>query len=184
MAFSFLYSRWLWLAAVGLAGGLLAACAQPPAAGPDAGSAFPEFGVVVDKAGDRVAVTSDEDRAVFDVWSETGIGGASVSLTAGDMPPALLLRLHLRGLEQMTFAYDDTVVSLSVPSGAGRPVLRSVVVHGDEMPVTPQSPHWVDVTLVDSADSATGGYFQVAAPQAFFDAATAQFQISWIDFYR
>jgi len=140
--------------------------------------------MAVDKPGDRVLVTVGVDGAIFDVWSETGIGGASASLAAGEMPQSILFRLHLRGLEQMTIAYNDTVVSLSVPSGGDRPVLQGVTVDGDEMPVTPQSPHWMDVTRVESEAGAAGGYFQVTAPQAFFAAAATEFRITWIDFYR
>jgi hypothetical protein len=140
--------------------------------------------MAVDKPGDRVLVTAGVDGVIFDVWSETGIGGASASLAAGEMPQSILFRLHLRGLEQMTFAFDDTVVSLSVPSGGDRPVLQSVVVNGDEMPITPQSPYWMAVTQVQSDAGAANGYFQVAAPQAFFDASATRFKISWIDFYR
>ena len=179
-----LRGRWRWLAAVGLAGGFLAACAQPLVVGTADGGAAPEFDVSVDKAGDRVVVTSGQDRTLFDVWSETGIGGASFSLTAGAMPQSILYGLHLHGLEQMTFAYDDTVVSLSVPSGGDRPVLQVATVDGSEMPVTPQSPYWMDVTRIETEAGAAGGYFQVTAPRAFFAAAATEFRITWIDFYR
>jgi len=140
--------------------------------------------MAVDKPGDRVVLIADNGQLTADVWSETGIGGASVSLTAGEMPQSILFRLHLRGLEQMTFAYNDTVVSLSVPSGGDRAVLQGVTVDGDEMPVTPQSPHWMDVTRVESEAGVAGGDFQVTAPQAFFAAAATEFRITWIDFYR
>ena len=171
--------RW---AALGVVAGVVSACVQPLVVGPAAtNGASPQFQVTVDKPADRVVLIADNSQLTADVWSETGIGGASVSLTAGEMPQSILFRLHLRGLEQMTFVYDDNVVGLSVPSGGDRPVLQSVTVEGDEMPVTPQSPYWMDVTLVESA---AGGYFQVSAPQAFFDASATEFRITWIDFYR
>ena len=174
--------RW---AALGAAAGVLSACVQPLVVGPATpGGATPQFLVTVDKPGDRVVLIVDNSQLTADVWSETGIGGASASLAAGEMPQSILFRLHLRGLEQMTFAYDDTVVSLSVPSGGDRPVLQSVTVDGDEMPVTPQSPYWMAVTQVESDAGAVDGYFQVTAPQAFFAAAAIGFRITWIDFYR
>lgn len=176
--------RWLWLAAAGLVGGLLAACAQPLVVGPADGGAAPEFDVIVDKAGDRVVVTSEWDRMLVGAWSESGIGGAGFSLTAGAMPQSIFFHLHLRGLEHMTFAYGDTVVSLSVPSDANRPAMQRATVDGSEMPVTPQSPYWMDVTRVEPEAGAAGSYFQVTAPQAFFDTAATEFRITWIDFYR
>ncbi len=129
------------LAAV-LAGGVLAACAQAPAAGP----AAPEFQIATDKPDDVVTATIDGERLLVDVQSASGIGSAGVRAADGEMPPAVLLRFHLRGLEQMTFAFGGAIVKLSVPSGGDRPVMQSVVEGGQDRPITPESPYWMEVT--------------------------------------
>lgn len=174
--------RW---AALGAVASVLSACVQPMVVRPATPSgATPQFLVTVDKPGDRVVLTADNGQLTADVWSESGIGGASFSLTAGALPQSISFRLHLRGLEQMTLAYADTVVSLSVPSGGNRPVLQVATVGGSEMPVASRSPYWMDVTRVESEAGAAGGYYQVTPPQAFFPAAATEFRITWIDFYR
>ncbi len=175
----------LWrLVAAGLAGGLLAACAQPLIVGPANGGAAPEFAVAVDKPGDRMTVTADADRTIFDVWSPSGIGSAGVRLAAGDMPPSVVMRFHLRGLEQMTFSYGDTIVTLSVPSGGDAPVLQSVLQAGQEQSIGPESPYWMEVVQMEPSDGSDGGYFQVTAPQAFSTSPATNFTMGWIDFYR
>ncbi len=162
-----------------LAGGVLAACAAPPAAGP----ATPEYQIATDKPDDVVTATMDGERLLVDVQSPSGIGSAGVRAADGAMPPAVLLRFHLRGLEQMTFAFGDAIVKLSVPSGGDRPVMQSVVEGGQESPLTPESPYWMEVAQTTAAGSAEA-VFEVAAPPAFSDSPPANFTVGWIDFYR
>lgn len=162
-----------------LAGGVLAACATPPAAGP----AMPQFQIATDKPDDVVTAAMDGERLLVDVQSASGIGSAGVRAADGAMPADVSMRFHLRGLEQMTFAFGDAIVKLSVPSGGDRPVIQSVVEGGQESPITPASPYWMEVTQTAAAGSAEA-IFEVAAPQAFSDSPTANFTIGWIDFYR
>jgi hypothetical protein len=167
------------LAAAVLAGGVLAACAPPPEAVP----ATPEFQIATDKPDDVVTATIDGERLLVDVQSASGISSAGVRAADGKMPPAVLMRFHLRGLEQMTFAFGDAIVKLSVPSGGDRPVMQSVVEGGQERPITPESPYWMEVTQT-AADGSADSAFEVASPQAFSVSPTANFTIGWIDFYR
>ncbi len=167
------------LLAVVLTGSILAACAATPAAGP----ATPEFQIATDKQDNVVTAAVDGDRLLVDVQSASGIGSAGVRAADGAMPPAVVMRFHLRGLEQMTFAFGDAVVKLSVPSGGDRPVMQSVVEQGQERPITPESPYWMEVAQT-TADGSTGSVFEVSSPQAFADAPTANFTAGWIDFYR
>lgn len=166
------------LAAV-LAGGVLAACAASPVAGP----AAPELQIATDKPDNVVTATVGGDRLQVDVQSASGIGSAGVRAADGQMPPAVTMRFHLRGLEQMTFAFGNTIVKLSVPSGGDRPVTQSVVDQGQESPITPESPYWMEVART-AADGSADRAFEVTSPQAFADAPTANFTIGWIDFYR
>lgn len=169
----------IWLAAAGLFGGLLAACAQPVLITPGDDRPAPELAVTGDKPGDRVAVTADPARAVLEIWSASGIGGARVDLVAGSMPPQVLLRLHLAGLEQLTFDYGDALVQLSVSSSDGL-VQQSVVQAGQESQITSASPYWMEVARPAAADAP----FLVTSPPAFAASAADYFTVEWIDFYR
>ena len=176
MRYTVVRIRPVWLLAAALVGGILTACAMSPAAAP----AAPQFIVATDKPDNVVETVVEDGRLLVDVQSASGIGSAAVRLISGQMPPHLLLSLHLRGLEQMTFAFGDAVVRLSVPSGGDRPVLQSVTLAGQESEITPASPYWMEVTA-----PATGGDpYEVASPPAFAASPPADFTVGWIDFYR
>ena len=95
-----------WLLAVVLMSGVLAACAMPPAAAP----AEPQFAVATDKPDNVVETVVEDGRLLVDVQSASGIGSAGIRAADGEMPSTVLMRFHLRGLEQMTFAFGDAVV--------------------------------------------------------------------------
>lgn len=174
--------RWAALCA---AVSILTACSQVRTSDPAMPTnAPPEFLITADKSGDRVTVTADAARAIVDVWSESGIGGAHVSLAAGQMPQSVLMRFHLRGLEQMAFAFGATEVRLSLPSsGAGQPVLQSVLSGEQESAIGPDSPYWMTVTQNTQAGSGEA-YYEVTAPPAFSSSPTTSFSLRWIDFFR
>lgn len=169
--------------AAGLLGGLLTACASPAAGPATSATAAPEAQVATDKPDNRVAVTRDANRLIVDVVSPSGIGSAGVRLPAGDMPPTVLMRFHLRGLEQMTLAFGDAVVKLSAPSG-GRPVLQSVIEAGQERAIGPDSSYWMEVTQTAPPDGSDSALFEVTSPPAFAASPPASFTVGWIDFYR
>lgn len=171
------FNRWLSvLLATVLAGGVLIACAAPPAAAP----ATPGFQIATDKTDNVVTATAEGDRLLVDVQSASGIGNAGVRAAEGTLPPVAVMRFHLAGLEQMTFAFGDVVVKLSVPSSGDQPALQSVVEAGQESPITPESPYWMEVTKPATADN----LFEVTSPQAFTASPPANFTVGWIDFYR
>ena len=92
----------LWL------GLLLSACA------PQSESATPARGVQIENARDAEVTPLRAGSALrLDIRSDTGIGGADVQLDAGLEVRDIVLRLHVRGLEQLTFGAPDGTVSPS-----------------------------------------------------------------------
>lgn len=170
------FNPWLSVLLAVVAASALVACAPPPAAAP----AISEFQIATDKTDNVVTATAEGDRLLVDVQSASGIGNAGVRAAAGTLPPVAVMRLHLAGLEQLTFAFGDVVVKLSVPSSGDQPVLQSVVEAGQESPITPESPYWMEVTKPATADN----LFEVTSPQAFTASPPANFTVGWIDFYR
>ena len=173
-----------WLLVLGLLGGALAACAAPIDRTPQSSSPPPEFTVTEQKVDDRVILTVDSDRLIVDVYSQSGIGSAVISLDSGAMPHPVVMRFHLAGLEQMTFGFNDTVVTASVSSHGDEQVLRNATIDDKPVDVTLRGPYWMDVKHESLSDDPAGGYFQVTAPQAFYDSGATMFLIAWIDFYR
>jgi hypothetical protein len=161
--------------------GALAACQGQPAR-------QPSYSISVSGAGNRVTSTSTGPGTLFEVYSETGLGSAAIEQSAGDPPEKVLTRLHLKGLEEFDFEYDDVVVIVSVSSHGDLTVSERVRTGGSaETAIESDSPYWMPVRVVGSSasgDPNSTGTFEVQAPQAFIEGKHSAFSMRWIDFYR
>jgi hypothetical protein len=142
-----------------------------------------------DRPDARVTAGGDAQQAVVEVFSPSGIGGATVEITSPALPQAIVLRLHLRGLEQLRFTYGDTTVTASLASAGDNTTHQTYQGAGQEQPIAEGSPYWMNIRLVPAgASPATiplrDGYIEVAAPKDFLARGQAKFAIQWIDFYR
>jgi hypothetical protein len=134
----------------------------------------------------------ESEATFFDILSQSGIGGADISLRSGNMPKQMFLRFHLKGLESLQFAYSETLVSLEVASSETHAVRETVMEGGigaQEVLLTPDSHYWMDVNIVAADGTATSipledGYFEVTPPIDFFQNDHKGFSLEWIDFYR
>lgn len=159
----------------------LAACT----AGSPAGAA--QYHVSSTRPSDQVTVENQDQGAVAEVYSDNGIGSATITLTGGAWPEPFLLYFHLQGLEGLNFAYGETVINVSV--NTQQQVLQSVVSETIEEAIEDGNPHWMPVNFLDregakAAAPAVGGVIVVEAPDDFYAAAPPEFTINWIDFYR
>lgn len=144
----------------------------------------------------RITAERDGQALVLDLYSETGIGSARIALPQVENAREIVMRLHLRGLEQFTFAWPaaapEATVRASVAS-AGEPIVRQELLRAGESSAEPldrQSPFWMDIGLV-SAESGVpaaiplqNGYFAVRVPREFLRSGQSSFALDWIDFYR
>ena len=81
----------------------LTACA--PATAPDESAAYQ----AVPLKGDPVITFSTTGGTLLiDITSPTGIGSARIEKTAGQWPPKIVMRLHVKGLESFKFRYGAT----------------------------------------------------------------------------
>jgi hypothetical protein len=148
----------------------------------------PTYSITIAGAGNRVTYRSRGAETAFDVRSEMGIGLAAVEQTAGDAPTKIIIRLHLRGLEEFTFEYDEIAVIVSVSSHGDQAVTERVRKAGaQEVPIGPDSPYWMPVRVAAASASGGGnstGSFELDAPQDFLQGKHSAFSMRWIDFYR
>ena len=75
------------------------------------------FTVTTRKADDTVAVAGDETRTAFDVRSPPGIGAAAITQAGDAWPKAVVVRLHLKGLENLKVSAG----AVAVGAAAGSP---------------------------------------------------------------
>lgn len=173
---------------------VVAACvpaAAPGTAGeptPTASEAATVVEAVPAKAGDQVDVQVNAGTATLDITSQTGIGGADVMVVSGPYPVGIVFRLHLKGLEQFTLAYDNTMIRVAVASDGTNQVWQSLIQDGVEQPLTAESPYWlpVTVTVAGGTDSATLAEktYVLKAPTDLLQRQPSRFKIDWIDFFR
>ncbi|MCP4165696.1 MAG: hypothetical protein GY759_07355 [Chloroflexi bacterium] len=145
-------------------------------------------------AGDAVVTTSRPDdtvtvegisEVVVDIDSPSGIGEATIELASIQTMQNLTILLHLNGLESFRFLYGDTEIGASVSSHGDQTVREYQVIGSEEQAIAPENPLWMDIRYVqEEGESGGGGYYEVSAPESFYQSSESSFEISWIDFYR
>jgi len=90
-----------------------------------------------------VTVTEEGGTALVEVTSPSGIGSADVQHTGGKRPRQVVIRLHLKGLEEFQFAYGQTVVTASFRVAAGRLGECSPGGSSLDEAIAPGSPYWM-----------------------------------------
>ena len=101
----------------------------------------------------------------------------------------IVLRLHLTGLEGFRISYDQTTITASMSSRDSRAISESLASpEGGERPIDPESPSWLDITIVSDQATPeiplTQGYFEITLPESLLTKVDTAFSIQWIDFYR
>ena len=162
---------------------LLAVSCGPPYQEPVA------FKVTPGKPDARLTVEAAPEKAVIQVYSDSGIGSAEVEVTAGPVPKTILLRFHLRGLEELRFAYGNVTVMGSIASTKAGGIRQSLRGLGDipakEQAISTESQYWLKMRVVSQTDiPIQDGYIEVEAPPNFANGGHRKFAIQWIDFYR
>jgi hypothetical protein len=139
------------------------------------------FTTASDGEGNTLAVSTEGQTVIVDVYSQNGIGRASVERVSEQVPEKIVLRLHLAGLEEFRLSYDSTILVASVSSTGSSDILQSILTPGgNERSLTQDSPLWMDLRVV-TGQAAT--YFEITLP-AELQRDLQRFSIDWIDFYR
>jgi hypothetical protein len=167
-----MFRRYLSALLSGVALLSLAACA--PSARQVEGPTFRDTPL---KGDPQIVFTTSNDLLLIDITSPTGIGGATIDKTSGQWPPKIVMRLHLKGLEDFKFKYGAKTVEISVSSQNTRLVREELVQDGQVGPLSAGDAYWMNVT-------ANPDYFDIEAPADFLTSGENTFTIEWIDFYR
>jgi hypothetical protein len=154
----------------------------------NAQSGEPAFLVVTKNPDDQVSIQHQNETTLIDIQSPTGIGTASFELESGVMPGAVVLHLHLQGLEGFRLTSAEQSISASVASSDVSSIDQQLISSGDEVPLQPGHPLWMNIETVSERLQKTipleQGYFQISLPREFLQKAGQAFAIEWIDFYR
>lgn len=142
------------------------------------------FDIKTQKPEDRVTVTLEKDTAIFDVSSQSGIGGATITTTSGKWPTTVILRLHLSGLESFAISSGKIKLTGSVLSHSGNTKRLYLTEDGKERE------SGTEIEILDAAGKPIkglpdkGGYFEIRLPKVLFESQPKSLDLGWIDFYR
>jgi hypothetical protein len=141
----------------------------------------------------QIKIAVEGDRAAIQIFSQSGIGQASFEIVSEELPKKLVMRFYLRGLEELRFAYDETIVTTSL-SSTGENDIRQSISRAAGQPLSaqiimPDSPYWMKMRVVSSDNfrpqiPLQNGYIEVEAPEDFLKGRHRQASLQWVDFFR
>ena len=148
-----------------------------------------KFKIMTKRDTDKVEVKIEKDKTVFNVNSPFGISQAVIEQTDDKWPDAVVLRLHLKGLESFRSSNGRTTLDAAVSSDDKQRV--RLWKDGDEKSLLDsKSPFWMEIRMVGSDGKPAksiplkDGYFEMQVPKAFFEGNPKSITLNWIDFYR
>jgi hypothetical protein len=148
----------------------------------------PPFKITTKRDNDNVVVKTEKDRVVISVQSPFGISQAVIEPTEAKWPDTVVLRLHLKGLENFQVTNDKMKLEASVSSQDSK--VRLWKNGKEKSQIDAKSPYWMDVQMIGSdrkpakAVPLKDGYFQIDLPKVLFEDNPKSITVHWIDFYR
>jgi hypothetical protein len=148
------------------------------------------FKITTKRKDDTVEVQAEKDKALFIIKSPFGISQAVIEREGEKWTQAVVLRLHLKGLENFRASNGKVTVDASVSSQEGQVKVRIWKDGKEDAPLDKKSPFWTVIRIVGGDGKPAkelplkDGYFEVTLPRAFFEANPNSITAKWIDFYR
>lgn len=158
--------------------------------GDDAKNPAEGFKIKSRKKDDAIEVQGDKDKMIFIVKSPSGISNAVIERQADGWPKAVVLRLHLKGLENFRASNGKITLNAAASIQDGKPKLRQWKGDKEDAPLDSKSSLWIGLRILGSdAKEAKklplkDGHFEITLPNAFFDGNPKSITLNWIDFYR
>ena len=149
-----------------------------------------KFKIGTKRADDTVAVQTEGDKTIFSVKSPFGISQAVIERVDDEWPKAVVLRLHLNGLESFRASNGKVTLDVAVSYHDGELKTRLWKDGKEDAPLDEKSPFWMAIRILGSDGKPAkqlplkDGYFEMTLPKAFFEGNQKSITVNWIDFYR
>lgn len=146
--------------------------------------------VTTKRADDRADVKTEKGKATISVQSPFGISQAVIERGGETWPDAVVLRLHLKGLENFKVTNGKVKLEGSASLQDGKAVVRLWKDGKEDALLDAKSPYWIEARIVGGDGKQAkeiplkGGYFELPLPRALFEGNPKAITVSWIDFYR
>jgi hypothetical protein len=147
------------------------------------------FDIKTKKPADQIKVKIVDDFATLDVFSPSGIGGATIMVAKGNWPTTIIFRLHLSGLESFAISNGKVKLTGSVLSHSGNTKRLYLSEDGKDGKDGEREPG-TEIKVLDAAGKPVkglpekGGYFEIMLPKALLESQPKSLELGWIDFYR
>jgi hypothetical protein len=169
---------------------LLVAGLLPALAWVDDGAAPATFKITTRRKDDTVEVQANQDKTLFIIKSPFGISQVVIEREGEKWPDAVVLHLHLKGLESFRASNSNVTLYAAVSIQEGKAQIRLWKDGKEDAPLGEKDPLWTDIRIVGGDGKPAkelplrDGYFKVPLPKAFFEANPKAITLNWIDFYR
>jgi hypothetical protein len=150
----------------------------------------PKFKITTKREDDSVQARTDKDKTLFIIRSPFGISQATIERQGGAWPKAVVLRLHLKGLEGFRASNGKLTVDAAVSIQEGKTKARQWKDGKEDAPLDEKSPFRTAIRILGGDGKAAkelplkDGYFEVTLPGALFEGNPQSVTVSWINFYR
>lgn len=148
----------------------------------------PQFTFTTKRDNDKIEVKAESDKAIISIHSPFGISQAVIERTDKKWPETVMLRLHLKGLENFKVTNGKVTLEAAVSSKNGN--VREWKDGKEDSPMVAKSPNWMEIRIVGSDGKSTttiplkDGYFELQLPKTLFEGNPKSIKVNWIDFYR
>ena len=133
----------------------------------------PQFKLTTKHDNDKVEVKVESGKTVFSVHSPFGISQTVIESTNGNWPDTVMLRLHLKGLENFKISNGKVTIEAAVSSQDGK--VRIWKDGKENSPLDAKSPYWTEIRMFGDDGKPTtiipvkDGYFEIQLPKALFE---------------
>ena len=138
-------------------------------AAPLAGAAAPTLTI---EPKDEHTVATEDGVSVVNIHSKRGIGRTAIVAKDSVWPKKLVLRLHLKGLENFEISNGTKTLKTSVSSQKNPPPRKGPL----KVKQVPAKGAKKEIPL--------NGYFEIEVPAVLLKAKPEKLKLHWIDFYR
>lgn len=148
----------------------------------------PQFKITTKRDNDKVEIKVESDKAVFSVHSPFGISQTVIERADENWSGIVMLRLHLKELEDFKVTNGDITIEAAVSSQDGK--VRLWKDGKEDSPLDAKSPYWTEIRMFSddgkptTSIPVTDGYFEIQLPKALFEDNPKSITVNWIDFYR
>ena len=154
------------------------------------GNIVAKFNLLSKRLDDHVDVITNEDTTEFSIRSPFGISSLGIERTEVDWPRRVVVKLHLKGLENMRISNGKITLEAAVSSQNEKPRVRQWKDKNEDSPLESDSPYWMEIRMIGSDHESTdiipldNGHFEIQLPKGMLEAQPKSIKIDWIDFYR